>query len=344
MTSVITVALSFVVRLSRDWVRRGAGAGGLAALAAHQRANSLTSDDAQDRALVLGAEDDQRHVVLHAQREGRRIGDLQALLQRVGEGEGVVLGGGRVLLGVGAVDAVHALLGHEDHLAVCLQRPLCRHGVGREERHAGAGAEDHDAALLEVPHRTTRDVRLGDLAHRDGGLHARLDALLLQEVLEGEAVHHGAQHAHVVGAAAVHAALLHLRAAEEVASADHDADAHTLAHHGRDLLGHLGDDVGVDAHLTAAEHLAGELDEDTLVGRHFDPFTRRVGREKPTRPGVGGRTRTRSWRRRTRPEMPQGPYAGGVRPLSGSGEPWLRRRPRSGRTASRSCRRRRGRP
>jgi hypothetical protein len=33
------------------------------------------------------------------------------------------------------------------------------------------GAEDHDAALLQVPDRPARDVGLGDLAHRDGGLH-----------------------------------------------------------------------------------------------------------------------------------------------------------------------------
>ena len=31
--------------------------------------------------------------------------------------------------------------------------------------------EDHDAPLLEMAHRLARDVRLGDLRHRDGGLH-----------------------------------------------------------------------------------------------------------------------------------------------------------------------------
>ena len=88
----------------------------------------------------------------------------------------------------------------------------------------GAGAEDHDAALLEVPDRAARDVGLGDLAHRDRGLHPGLDALLLEEVLQRQAVHDGAEHAHVVGAGAVHAALLQLGAAEEVAAADDDRD------------------------------------------------------------------------------------------------------------------------
>ena len=74
-----------------------------------------------------------------------------------------------------------------------------------------AGAEDDDAALLEVPDRAARDVRLGDLAHRDRGLHPGLDALLLEEVLQRQAVHDRAEHAHVVGAGAVHAALRRAR-------------------------------------------------------------------------------------------------------------------------------------
>ena len=68
------------------------------------------------------------------------------------------------------------------------------------------GAEDHDTALLQVPDGAARDVGLGDLPHGDGGLDARVDAVLaLQEVLQGKTVHDGAEHAHVVGAGAVHA-------------------------------------------------------------------------------------------------------------------------------------------
>jgi hypothetical protein len=52
-----------------------------------------------------------------------------------------------------------------------------------------------------------RDVRLGDLGHGDGGLHAGFRAGLLEEVLQGEGVHDGAEHPHVVRPSAVHAAL-----------------------------------------------------------------------------------------------------------------------------------------
>ena len=65
---------------------------------------------------------------------------------------------------VGVVDALHPVLGHQDRLGVDLERAQRGGGVGREERVAGAGGEDHDPALLEVAHRAAADVGLGDLA------------------------------------------------------------------------------------------------------------------------------------------------------------------------------------
>ena len=58
---------------------------------------------------------------------------------------------------------------------------------------------------------------------------------LLEEVLQREGVHHGAEHAHVVGPATVHAALGQLGAAEEVAAADDDGDL-DVRRRRRDLL------------------------------------------------------------------------------------------------------------
>ena len=84
---------------------------------------------------------------------------------------------------------------------------------------------------------------------------------LLQEVLKGEAVHDGSEHAHVVGAGTVHAALGQFGAAEEVASADDDCDL-DVGDCGRDLLGHATDGIRVNAQFPAAEDLAGELQED----------------------------------------------------------------------------------
>ena len=85
-----------------------------------------------------------------------------------------------------------------------LQGDLRRGGVGGEVGTSEAAGEDDDAALLEVPHRPQRYVRLCDLGHLDG----RLDPGGLpggfQGVLQRERVDHGGQHPHVVGAGPVH--------------------------------------------------------------------------------------------------------------------------------------------
>ena len=74
---------------------------------------------------------------------------------------------------VGRVDALHAVLRHEDRVGVDLERAQRRRGVGGEERVAGAGGEDHDALLLQVADRAAADVGLGNLGDVDRRLHAR---------------------------------------------------------------------------------------------------------------------------------------------------------------------------
>ena len=83
----------------------------------------------------------------------------------------------RILVRIAVVHALHPVLRHEDRLGADLERAERGSRVGREERVAGAGGEDHDALLLEVADRAAPDVRLRDLGHRDRRLHARVDAL-----------------------------------------------------------------------------------------------------------------------------------------------------------------------
>ena len=111
-----------------------------------------------------------------------------------------------------------------------------------------------------MPTGTQRDIGLGDLTHGDGGLHAGDDAFLLQEVLERKAVHHGAEHAHIVRTGALHAALLKLGAAEEVATADHHGHLHPAAHDFGDLARDLGHHIRIQAYRTATEHLPAEFE------------------------------------------------------------------------------------
>src|SRR5699024_4204724 len=199
------------------------------------RADALAAQGAGDVAGVVEPEDHHLLCVVHAQAERGGVDDLQPLLEGVVVGDVLELARVGVGARVGVVDAVDAVLGYQHLLAADLQRALDGDGVGGEVRHAGAGAEDDHAALLQVPHGAQRDVGLGDLSHLDGGLHAGGDAALLEEVLQGEALHDGAEHAYVVGAAAVHAPLGELGAAEEVAPADDDGALDALG----DALGDL---------------------------------------------------------------------------------------------------------
>src|SRR5674476_783345 len=153
-----------------------------------------------------------------------------------------------------------------------------------------APAEDDDTSLLEVPNRPERDVRLGDLPHRDRGLDAGRDAGLLQEVLQGKTVHHDAEHSHVVGTRAVHPATLELSATEEVATTHHHSHLDSSGGCGGDLLRDATHDIRVEPHLAPAECLAGDLEKNPLVGRArcfgghgaSKARTRRMSRESST--------------------------------------------------------------
>src|SRR5205807_2859703 len=164
--------------------------------------------------------------------------------------------------GVDTVDR----LAHQHDLAADLQRALGGRRVGGEVRHAHAATEDHHAALFQVPHRAPGNVGLGDLAHRDRGLHPGVDTVFaLQKVLQRKAVHHRAEHAHVVRTGPVHTALFQFGATEEVPAADHHGHLHAAAHHVRDLSRDRLHYVRVDADRAATEHFPAELEQHPAV-------------------------------------------------------------------------------
>ncbi len=183
-------------------------------------------------------EHDDRDAVVAHQRDGRGVHDLQVARQHFVIGEPLVAGGGGVLLRIGGVDAVD-LRALEQRVAAHLGGAQRGGGVGGEERIAGAGGENHDAALLHVAHGAAADVGLAHGHHRDRRQHARVAAEAFDRVLHGQRVHHRRQHAHVVGAGALHALGRALHAAEDVAAADDQA--HFGARTGR--LEHLRGDA-----------------------------------------------------------------------------------------------------
>ncbi len=144
-----------------------------------------------------------------------------------------------------------------------------------------------------------RDVGLGHLGHGDGRLHARLRARLLQEVLQRQRIHDRAQHAHVVGTTAVHAALRELGTAEEVTAPDDDRHLDIFGRLG-DLAGDGADDVGVDAQLPCAERLTGEFEKD--------PASLVVSRHACVRPSVSDLVKVSGWPPWAGTEKESGPY------------------------------------
>ena len=187
-------------------------------------------------------------------------------------GDGVVernrveQGGVRILLRIGRVDAVD-LGGLQDDLGTDLGTAQGGCRVGGEERIAGTGGEDHHFAFFQVLQGFRTHVRLDDLLDADGRHDACNDADVAHGIGQGQCIHHGGKHAHVVGGGTVHALRARRDATEDIAAANHDCQFHTQFRH----LGHIGhhaldrgavDAVGIIAH----QGFAGQLEEDALVG------------------------------------------------------------------------------
>ena len=110
-----------------------------------------------------------------------------------------------------------------------------------------------------------RNVGLGHLAHRDGSLDTSIDASLFAEVLQGKAIHDGAEHAHVVGTVTLHAVLLKLGPAEKVSPTDDDGYLDTAIGDLSDLAGLGGHDIGVNTDSSPSENLSGQLEKDSVI-------------------------------------------------------------------------------
>ena len=105
------------------------------------------------------------------------------------------------------------------------------------------------------------NVGLSNLTHGDRRLHPGIDPGFLAEVLQGQAVHHGAEHSHVVCARSVDAPLGQLGTAEVVATADDHGDLDSGSDNVCDLAGNARHHIGINAQLPApGEGLTRQLE------------------------------------------------------------------------------------
>ena len=209
-----------------------------------------------------------RQVVVHAEGERGRIHHLEAALDRLEVRHLRQEARVRVVARIAVVDALHAVLGHQDRLGADLEGTEGGRRVGGEERVPGPCCEDHDPPLFEVAHRAAADVGLGDLRDGDRGLDARVGAQSLQRVLQRKGVENRGEHPRVVGGRAIHPLRRDGHAAVEVAAADDDRELRSGAADGNDLARDRQHDAGIDAVVAGAhERLARQLQQRPMEGR-----------------------------------------------------------------------------
>lgn len=210
--------------------------------------------------MLIQIEDDNGKVIVFAQTDGGRIHYLQPQIQHIHIGDVGELLGVLYLHGVGVVDTVD--LGRfENCVGFDFHGAQRRRRVGRKVRIARAAREDHDAAFLQMPDGAPPDERLGHLIHFDGSLHACIDFLLLERILQRQRVDDRGQHTHVIGGNAVHVTRLVGHAAEKIAAADYDRDLHAQFVNVRQLGGDLVDASGIDTKaLMGSQSFSGKLE------------------------------------------------------------------------------------
>ncbi len=124
-----------------------------------------------------------------------------------------------------------------------------------------------------------------DLIHLNRGLHASVDFLLFEGILQSQRVDHGGQHSHVIGGNAVHVSSLVGHATEEIAAAHDDRELNSQFVHVREFGSDLMDARRVHAKtLIGSKSFSGEFEQNALEGRSSHkvaPASRRLSRGCP---------------------------------------------------------------
>ena len=216
--------------------------------------------------MPINIEYDDGNLVVHAEARRRRVHDSETTIQNLHICDAAELLCRRIPARVRIVDAIDAFLRHKDDVRLDLGGAKRRGRVGREVRISRACRQDHDTSLFQVTHSLAANVRLGDLTHLDGTLHARIDIDVLQRALQGERVHDRREHSHVVRLCPIHALVASRKAAPDIAAADDDGDVDAVLAHLLDLGRNGVDGRQVDAEaLISCERFTAEFQNDALV-------------------------------------------------------------------------------
>ena len=238
-----------------------------AGLAMDERAEVAVDGCAREVAL-FHLENEDRHVVFHAESDCCGVHDLEAAGDDFLVGDLVETICRRVRDRVCGVDAVD-LGGLHNHIAFAVDSTESGTAVRGKERVARTSREDNHRASGEELESLATIEEFTNRFHADSGHHYRIYTLLVESVLHGEAVHHGAEHAHGVALSAIHAASRSGNAANKIAAANHECDLNTLLDDRSNFGCHVRKNLVVDAvALFTCEGFATELEKNALEFRH----------------------------------------------------------------------------
>jgi hypothetical protein len=259
----------------------------IASIRRHRGTHFFAHHRAADISRHVHIEDDDGHAVVHAQRDGGGIHHGEAFLDYVQVSNPFKHFRAGHFFRVGVINPVHAR-GLQDDVGLDFHGAQGGGGVRRKIRIAGARGENHDAAFFEVTHGPAADEGLGHLRHVNRAQEARDHALLFQSVLQGEAVDHRCQHAHVVAGSAVDGQGFLARAAEDIPSAHNDRHFDAQVAYLFYFAGDAVNGFGVNAKaLRTLKGFSGKFQNDASVnGRRRGVFW--VGRSVVFAHALGG--------------------------------------------------------
>ena len=148
-----------------------------------------------------------------------------------------------ILLGIAVVNPIH-LGGFDQHIGIDFHRAQGSGSIGGKIGVAGAAAKDDHPPFFEMADGAPANIGFGNGLHVDGSLDAGDHPHAFQGIHQGQGIHHGGQHAHVIGGGPVHAQFQADPPAPQVAGANHNGHIHAhfahFAHAFGDLLGCFG--------------------------------------------------------------------------------------------------------
>lgn len=213
---------------------------------------------------VFDAANEERELLVFGERERALVHDAEILSERHGTGNGIVADGVRIFRRILVVHAVDLSTLYED-VAMELERPEYRGGVGREIRVSRTSNRDDDTAVGEMFDCAALDEKLAYAIDFERAHDAHFPSVTFYRVTERDAVDNRREHSHVVTLRAVETLRRHGRPTKDIASADDDDDLFSGIRERHDFFRKRVEELDVDSVAYGTlEGFAGKFEKEAL--------------------------------------------------------------------------------